>query len=44
MPHVSKIARKAEGVGLEFKSACDVETGIMLQLELSENKTVMAQK
>jgi hypothetical protein len=44
MPNVSKIARKPKGVGCEFKSLGDCETGVMLKLEIQEHKTKMATK
>ena len=43
-PHVTKIIRKPKGVGEEITDLCDVETGIMLRLELVENKSIMRQK
>jgi hypothetical protein len=44
MPHVTKIKRKPQGVGLEMKDACDVMSGIMLRLELCEGKEAMLEK
>jgi hypothetical protein len=44
MPHVTKIKRKPQGVGLEIKDACDVISGIMLRLELCEGKEAMLEK
>ena len=37
-PHVTKIARKPEGVGAELKAAADGETNIMLSLDIMEGK------
>ena len=44
MPNVTKIARKPEGVGAEFKSIIDPYTGIILGLELQEGKHAMRAK
>jgi hypothetical protein len=35
-PHVTKIARKPEGVGAELKALADGETGILLKLDVME--------
>ena len=43
-PHVTRIARKPKGVGVEIKNLADVETGIMLRLELVEKKASMNKK
>jgi hypothetical protein len=37
-PHVTKIARKPEGVGAELKAAADGQTNIMLSLDIMEGK------
>ena len=44
LPHVTKIARKPEGVGCEMKALCDGSTKCMLAVEIQEGKEVMAQK
>ena len=44
MPHVTKIARKPKGVGLEIKDVCDVKTNILLRLEIVEEKEAMSAK
>ena len=44
MPHVTKIPRKPEPVGLELKDMCDGESGIMLYLEIMEGKEIMDRK
>jgi len=44
MPHVTKIARKPKGVGLEIKDVCDVSTNILLRVEIVECKEAMAAK
>lgn len=44
LPHVTKIRRKPEGVGAEFKAICDGSTKIMLGLELMEGKTIQRTK
>ena len=36
--HVTKIARKPEGVRTEYHSLCCAETKIMLQLEIQEGR------
>jgi len=38
LPHTTKIARKPKGVGCELKFMADVESGIILKLELMEGK------
>jgi len=40
-PSVMKIARKPKGVGSEFKSLADGETGVLLRLDPKEAKSVM---
>ena len=44
MPHITKIPRKPEPVGLELKDMCDGESGIMLYLEIMEGKQEMESK
>ena len=44
MPHITKIPRKPEPVGLELKDMCCGESGIMMFLEIMEGKAVMARK
>ena len=44
MPHITKIPRKPEPVGLEIKDMCDGESGIMLYLEMMEGQAVMRTK
>lgn len=34
MPHVTKIQRKPEGVGVEMKSIADAQTGIIFRLDI----------
>lgn len=41
LPHQTKIARKPEGVGVEIRCSIDVESMIMLRLELQEGKEAM---
>ena len=38
---MTKIIRKPKGFGIEIKDLADVDTGIMLVLELVENKDAM---
>ena len=44
LPHVTKIARKPEGVGTEYRTLSCGETKIMLQLEIQEGKVPMQGK
>ena len=44
LPHVTKIARKPEGVGTEYRTLSCGETKIMLQLEIQERKVPMQGK
>ena len=44
LPHVTKIARKPEGVGTEYHTLSCGETKIMLQLEIQEGKVPMQGK
>ena len=44
MPTVTKIARKPEGVGAEFKTIADPCSGAMLGIELQEGKLAMRAK
>jgi hypothetical protein len=44
MPHKTKIMRKPKGVGCEIKSAADVDTGIMIRLEILEGRDIMSTK
>lgn len=44
MPSVIKIARKPKGVGCECKTVADVQSGVMIGLEINEGKNVMSQK
>mgnify|MGYP003472404223 CR=1 FL=1 len=44
LPHVTKIARKPEGVGTEYRTLSCGETKIMLQLEIQEGKVSMQGK
>ena len=44
LPHVTKIARKPEGVGAEMKAVADGESNIMLRLDIMEGKERQAQK
>eukprot|EP00733_Pompholyxophrys_punicea_P000340 Pompholyxophrys_punicea_v1_NODE_86_length_3660_cov_55.910402.p2 type:complete len:111 gc:universal NODE_86_length_3660_cov_55.910402:658-990(+) len=43
-PHLTKIIRKPEPIGLEIKNALCCETGILLRMEIQEKKEVMARK
>ena len=36
VPHLSKIIRKPQGIGVEYKNVADAQTGIMLFLEIQE--------
>lgn len=40
-PHVTKIIRKPNGVGMEIKNLCDVDSGVMLVLEIVGPKEEM---
>ena len=40
-PHVTKIIRKPKGVGMEIKNLCDVDSGIMLRIEIVGPKEEM---
>ena len=44
MPHVTRIDRKPKGVGCELKNSADVDTKIILQLEIQEGAEVMNTK
>jgi hypothetical protein len=44
LPHVSKVARKPKGVGLELKNILDCASGVMLRYEMLEGKAAMAAK
>ena len=44
VPHLSKIIRKPQGIGVEYKNVADAQTGIMLFLEIQEGKEAMAGK
>jgi len=44
VPHVTKIARKPEGVGTELKSIADGSTGALLRLDIMEGKRRNSQK
>ena len=44
MPHITKIPRKPEPVGLEIKDLCDGESGIMLFIEIMEGVQIMTTK
>ena len=44
IPHLTKIARKPEGVGLELKSLADSDSGIILHVEIQEGKDSMREK
>ena len=43
-PHVTKIARKPEGVGAEMKALADGESNIMLRLDIMEGKDRQREK
>ena len=44
MPHVTCIERKPKGVGCELKNCADADTKIILQLEIQEGASIMANK
>ena len=44
VPHLSKIIRKPQGIGVEYKNVADTQTGIMLFLEIQEGREAMAVK
>eukprot|EP00731_Ephydatia_muelleri_P013647 Em0007g957a len=44
VPHLSKIIRKPQGIGVEYKNLANAQTGIMLFLEIQEGKEAMAGK
>ncbi|KAL5484079.1 hypothetical protein EMCRGX_G020521 [Ephydatia muelleri] len=44
VPHLSKIIRNPQGIGVECKNVADAQTGIMLFLEIQEGKEAMAGK
>jgi hypothetical protein len=43
-PHVTYMKKKPKQHFVEFKNICDVDSGIMLQLEIQEGGTAMADK
>ena len=43
-PHVTKIARKPEGIGIELKALACGESGVILKLEVMEGKDEMHKK
>eukprot|EP00731_Ephydatia_muelleri_P024414 Em0016g685a len=44
IPNLTKIIRKPEGVGVEYKVLADAFTGFMLHIEIQESKEDMANK
>ena len=44
LPHMSWVQRKPEPLGLELKTICDAETGVMLYVEMQEGAVRMARK
>eukprot|EP00731_Ephydatia_muelleri_P006678 Em0003g926a len=44
IPSLRKIARKTQGIGIEYKNLADAETGIILHLEIQEAADIMAKK
>ena len=44
MPHVTCIERKPKGVGCELKNCADADAKIILQLEIQEGASIMANK
>ncbi len=44
LPHVTKIPRKPEGVGLELKTLACSATGMLIQMEIMEGKIENAKK
>ena len=44
MPHKTKVARKSEGIGAEMKSLACGETGILLKLDIMEEKEANQRK
>jgi hypothetical protein len=43
-PHLSFLPREPEPLGIEIKNLCDATSGLMLFLEIQDNKDVMARK
>ena len=43
-PHLSYVPRKPEPLGIEIKNLCDATSGVMLFLEIQDNKDMMARK
>jgi hypothetical protein len=43
-PHVTKIVRKPKGVGMEIKNLCDVDSNVMLKLEIVADKKEMSER
>ena len=43
-PHLSYVPRKPEPLGIEIKNLCDATSGVMLFLEIQDNKEMMARK
>jgi hypothetical protein len=44
LPAVIKIKRKPKGIGCECKTLADVQSGVMIAIEINEGKTAMQQK
>ena len=44
IPSLCKIARKPQGIGIEYKNLADAETGMILHLEIQEAADIMAKK
>ena len=44
IPSLRRIARKPQGVGMEYKNLADAETGIILHLEIQEAADLMTKK
>ena len=43
-PHLSFVPRKPEPLGIEVKNLCDATSGVMLFLEIQDNKDMVARK
>ena len=44
VPRLSKIIRKPQDIGVEYRNVADAQTGVMLFLETQERKEAMAGK
>ena len=41
-PHITLVRRKPKPLGMELKTACDGGSGVMLFMEIQEDKEAMA--